>query len=104
MRHTLPIVPQFYVTAPQPCPYLEGRMERKLFTALQGDQAERLNDALQTFNRDLNISIHEDTGRLLVQVTDPRTGDVVRQIPPEQLLEAEVSISKIIGLFVNDMV
>ena len=37
MRHTLPIAPQFYVTAPQPCPYLSGRMERKLFTALQGE-------------------------------------------------------------------
>ncbi|MGR3488297.1 MAG: arginyltransferase, partial [Pseudooceanicola nanhaiensis] len=36
MRHTLPLAPQFYVTAPQSCPYLEGRRERKLFTALQG--------------------------------------------------------------------
>ena len=44
MRHTLPISPQFYVTAPQPCPYLVGRMERKLFTALQGEQADELND------------------------------------------------------------
>jgi arginyl-tRNA--protein-N-Asp/Glu arginylyltransferase len=57
MRHTLPIAPQFYVTAPQPCPYLEGRMERKLFTALQGDGAERLNDALskQGFRRSQNV-------------------------------------------------
>jgi len=57
MRHTLPLAPQFYVTAPQPCPYLPGRMERKLFTALQGDQAERLNDALskQGFRRSQNV-------------------------------------------------
>ena len=34
MRHTLPKNPQFYVTAPQDCPYLEKQVERKLFTAL----------------------------------------------------------------------
>ena len=39
MRHTVPHAPQFYVTAPQPCPYLHGRAERKLFTALQGEHA-----------------------------------------------------------------
>ncbi len=57
MRHTLPLAPQFYVTAPQPCPYLAGRMERKLFTALQGEQAEKLNDSLskQGFRRSQNV-------------------------------------------------
>lgn len=57
MRHTLPIAPQFYVTAPQPCPYLSGRMERKLFTALQGEGAQRLNDGLskQGFRRSQNV-------------------------------------------------
>ena len=57
MRHTLPLAPQFYVTAPQPCPYLKGRFERKLFTALQGEGAEQLNDALskQGFRRSQNV-------------------------------------------------
>ncbi|SHI36171.1 arginyltransferase [Wenxinia saemankumensis] len=57
MRHSLPLAPQFYVTAPQPCPYLAGRMERKLFTALQGEQAGELNDALskQGFRRSQNV-------------------------------------------------
>lgn len=57
MRHSLPTIPQFYVTAPQPCPYLAGRMERKLFTALQGEQAEAMNDTLskQGFRRSQNV-------------------------------------------------
>lgn len=57
MRHSLPLAPQFYVTAPQPCPYLDGRAERKLFTALQGEGAERLNNALsrQGFRRSQNV-------------------------------------------------
>lgn len=57
MRHTLPLAPQFYVTAPQPCPYLKGRTERKLFTSLQGDSAATLNNALskQGFRRSQNV-------------------------------------------------
>lgn len=63
--------------------------------------AERLNKALQAFDRDLNISFHED-GKVIVRVTDPKTGDVIRQIPPERVLEVEESLDKIVGLFVND--
>ena len=65
--------------------------------------ADRLNQALESINRDLAISVHEDSGKLIVEVTDPETGEVVRQIPAEQVLEAEESIDKIVGLFVNDI-
>ncbi len=38
--------PRFFVTSPAPCPYLEGKTERKVFTELKGPHAEHLNEAL----------------------------------------------------------
>lgn len=38
--------PQFYLTAPSPCPYLPDRSERKVFTHLVGEKAGDLNDLL----------------------------------------------------------
>ena len=51
-------LPQFYVTSPTPCPYLPGRMERKIFTHLLGDSAKVINDALTAagFRRSQHIA------------------------------------------------
>ena len=50
--------PEFYVTAPQPCPYLAGKLERKLFTHLTHDKPPELVDRLLTtgFRRSQNIA------------------------------------------------
>lgn len=50
--------PEFYVTAPQPCPYLPGRLERKLFTHLTHDKPPALVDNLLKggFRRSQNIA------------------------------------------------
>ncbi len=46
MTHHSRDTPQFYLTAPSPCPYLPGRNERKVFTHLVGEKASELNDLL----------------------------------------------------------
>ncbi|MCT8990816.1 arginyltransferase [Chelativorans sp. SCAU2101] len=50
--------PQFFLTAPSPCPYLEGQYERKVFTHLVGAKAPELNDLLTQggFRRSQNIA------------------------------------------------
>ncbi len=50
--------PEFYVTAPQRCPYLPGRLERKLFTHLTHDKSPVLIDSLLKggFRRSQNIA------------------------------------------------
>ena len=50
--------PQFFLTAPSPCPYLDGQFERKVFTHLVGEKARELNDLLTQggFRRSQNIA------------------------------------------------
>ena len=50
--------PQFFLTAPSPCPYVEGQFERKVFTHLVGERAPELNDLLTQggFRRSQNIA------------------------------------------------
>lgn len=50
--------PEFYVTAPQACPYLQGRLERKLFTHLTTDKSPGVIDNLlkSGFRRSQNIA------------------------------------------------
>jgi len=50
--------PQFYLTAPQPCPYITGQLERKLFTHLGTDKTDALIDTLLKggFRRSQNIA------------------------------------------------
>ena len=38
--------PQFYLTAPSPCPYLPGQRERKVFTHIVGKRAREINEIL----------------------------------------------------------
>jgi len=49
---------RFFLTAPSPCPYLPGRKERKVFTALDGIEATELHDVLTNagFRRSQNIA------------------------------------------------
>jgi arginyl-tRNA--protein-N-Asp/Glu arginylyltransferase len=50
--------PEFYVTAPQPCPYLTGRLERKIFTHLTPEKSSAMIDNLLKggFRRSQNIA------------------------------------------------
>lgn len=49
---------RFFLTAPSPCPYLQGKRERKVFTALDGADASALHDLLTHagFRRSQNIA------------------------------------------------
>ena len=47
----------------------------------------QLNDSLQNVQRNLEFSIDNDAGKIVINVKDKETDEIVRQIPSEEVLE-----------------
>jgi flagellar protein FlaG len=62
---------------------------------------ERLNSTANVFNTGLRFLIHEETNRIMVQVVDLKEDEVIREIPPEKILNMVAQIQNIIGLFID---
>lgn len=69
---------------------------------LASEIAAELDSALKKMDGDFSVSVDRDTGMVIVRITDEVTGEIVRQIPPQELLDAGLSMEKIVGLLVDD--
>ena len=60
-----------------------------------------LNHYAQSLNRDLNFSIDETSGETVIKVMDHESGEVIRQIPSEELLAIARSLESAQGLLLS---
>ena len=91
---------------------LEGDKDEKetvLDNTLQLDEAvKKVSDFLSAQNRDLLFNIDEQTQRTVVTVKESSSGEVIRQIPSEEVLklanriqELQQDVGNSIGIFIN---
>ena len=66
------------------------------------DALERVNRSLTGSNRRFDISIHEKTNEIMVKVIDTQTDKVIREIPPEKILDMVAKLWELAGLFVDE--
>lgn len=59
------------------------------------------NQAMQNLASDLEFSIDEDSERTVVKVVDRATGEVIRQIPSEEMLEIAKALDQAQGLLLS---
>jgi flagellar protein FlaG len=50
----------------------------------------------------LAFSIDDSTGKTIVRITDAETGDMIRQIPSEEMLEIARSLDKMQGMLLQE--
>ena len=77
--------------------------ERKVGVERTEALTKQLNSALAQIDGNYSVSVDDDTGMVVVRITDTDTGELVKQVPPQQVLDVSVSVDKIIGLLVNDL-
>ncbi|WP_456432691.1 flagellar protein FlaG [Thermosulfuriphilus sp.] len=71
-------------------------------SGLDKTQLERLAESIEEYLRHLDFkiefSVHQETDQIVVKVVDPKTGQVIRQIPPEELLKIQEKLHELTGL------
>ncbi len=63
-----------------------------------------LNDFAQTLKRELQFTIDDKSGRTIITVTDPETEEIIRQIPPKEVLRIAESLEEHSGLLLSAQV
>ena len=60
--------------------------------------SEKMNEEVQKIQRDLNFSVDDSQGKIVVKVIDRGTKEVIRQIPSEEMLNLSRSIEEVNSL------
>lgn len=64
--------------------------------------ADDFNRAFRAFDIEAHFSVHEKTGVIIVDIIDTRSGDIIREIPPRELLDRHAQMMDILGLMVDN--
>lgn len=63
---------------------------------------EKANKAISGGMRKFEFSIHERTKEIMVKVIDSETDKVIREIPPEKILDLVATIWEMVGILVDE--
>lgn len=72
---------------------VKKELEQKEEQAAVEEVASKLQEFVNLIDKKLQFSVDEDSGRQVVRVTDNLSGDVIRQIPSEEVLRLARNLS-----------
>ncbi|MDR7856881.1 flagellar protein FlaG [Tissierella sp.] len=65
------------------------------------DIIEKANKDFVVYDRRFEFSIHEKTKEIMVKVIDTTNGEVIRELPPEKVLDMVAAIWEVVGIIVD---
>lgn len=90
------------VAGTSPAPAETQRQKEVAASAEQVQQAmKQVAEAVQAKASNLEFSVDKETGTTVVKVVDAQTKEVIRQIPPEEMLSLARAMTQAEGLLVR---
>lgn len=68
------------------------------------ESVKDINDIVQKVKEDLSFEIHDETDRMMVKVIDRKTKEVIKELPPEEMLDLSARIHEMVGLLIDEKV
>lgn len=62
---------------------------------------EDMTRLAQLLNTDIQFELHEETGRLMVQVVDIKEHKVIKEFPPHEFLDTVAKIREYVGILLD---
>lgn len=66
--------------------------------------AEAMDNYVKSVQRDLSIRVDHDSEQVVVKVLSRETGEVIREIPSEEVLRLAARMEEMAGVFLNESV
>ncbi|MFZ7131504.1 MAG: flagellar protein FlaG [Eubacteriales bacterium] len=63
---------------------------------------EETNEMIFRDNDHFEFKIHEGTGRIMVKLVDNQTDEIIKEIPPEKILDLVANIWDLVGILVDE--
>lgn len=98
--HAANVIAKPIVQAPKP---VEIKVDIEKMRANLQDSLEKLNESMRDGGRNLNFSMDEKLGGLVILVKNADTGEVVRQIPSDAVVRMAHSLDDLKGLLHNEL-
>jgi len=68
------------------------------------ESVKDINDIVKNVKEDLSFEIHDETERMMVKVIDIKTKEIIKELPPEEMLDLSARIHKMVGLLIDEKV
>ncbi len=117
MGSTIPTPTTIIKKEVSPSPQPNQAIEQAIIAASQPTQLTKLQnqeqaikdlqrtiDAIQGPQKAFEISVHQETHAIMIKVKNKETGDLIREVPSEKVLDALAKLMEVTGLIVDKKV